>query len=560
MPWDRDRANLTVRRARHRKLGGSGSAINSASVPTARHQGASPIGPSCRVPNDPYPTSVGRQRCRSQAHATSDQRPYSRSQQLASIGSLMGAQPSTVRAVTSITALRSTLIPLALAQFICSFAGSNMNVAINSISKDLGTTVQGVQTAITLFLLFMAALMVPGSKLTDLVGRKRCFMAGLIVYGSGALLGALAPGLGMLIFGYSVLQGVGSALLIPPIYILTTILYPDIKSRARAFGVISGMAGVGAAAGPLLGGLITTAISWRVSFLFQVIVVGAIIYLGRRINDPLPPDRSRPFDVLGAVLGAVGMIFIVVAILQAGSNRGLLVLFLAAGAAVLTWFFIHIRARERAGKEPLLSTGLFRNRTANLGLVTQNTQWLMLLGLSFVVSVFLQVVRGYNAIQTGLVFTAATVGILASSAAAERWAQKYSQKTLIVTGFVVTLAGIALLLGLVSLSSNVLAFLPGLLFLGLGLGGMLTPSVNVVQSSFPEALQGEISGLSRSISNLGSSLGTAIGGTIIVLDLAHPNRSYALAVVALAIAGLIGLGAALLLPANPGQQTAPAPA
>jgi MFS family permease len=207
-----------------------------------------------------------------------------------------------------------------------------------------------------------------------------------------------------------------------------------------------------------------------------------------------------------------------------------------------------------------LSTGLFRNRTANLGLVTQNTQWLMLLGLSFVVSVFLQVVRGYNAIQTGLVFTAATVGILASSAAAERWARKYSQKTLIVTGFVVTLAGIALLLGLVSLSSNVLAFLPGLLFLGLGLGGMLTPSVNVVQSSFPEALQGEISGLSRSISNLGSSLGTAIGGTIIVLDLAHPNRSYALAVVALGIAGLIGLGAALLLPANPGQQTAPAPA
>jgi MFS family permease len=471
----------------------------------------------------------------------------------------MGAQPSTGRAATSITALRSTLIPLALAQFICSFAGSNMNVAINSISKDLGTTVQGVQTAITLFLLFMAALMVPGSKLTDLVGRKRCFMAGLIVYGSGALLGSLAPGLGTLIFGYSVLQGVGSALLIPPIYILTTILYPDIKSRARAFGVISGMAGVGAAAGPLLGGLITTAISWRVSFLFQVVVVGAIIYLGRRINDPLHADRSRSFDVLGALLGAVGMFFLVVAILQAGSNRGLLVLFLAFGAAVLTWFFIHIRARERAGKEPLLSTGLFRNRTANLGLITQNTQWLMLLGLSFVVSVFLQVVRGYNAIQTGLVFTAATVGILASSAAAERWAQKYSQKTLIVTGFVVTLAGIALLLGLVSLSSNVLAFLPGLLFLGLGLGGMLTPSVNVVQSSFPEVLQGEISGLSRSISNLGSSLGTAIGGTIIVLDLAHPNRSYALAVVALAIAGLIGLGAALLLPANPGQQAAPAP-
>jgi len=145
------------------------------------------------------------------------------------------------------------LIPLALAQFICSFAGSNMNVAINSISKDLGTNVQGVQTAITLFLLTMAALMIPGSKLTDLFGRKRCFQVGLAIYGAGAFLAALAQGLPLLILGYSAFEGVGSALLIPPVYILTTILYPDIKSRARAFGVISGLGGIGAAAGPLLG-------------------------------------------------------------------------------------------------------------------------------------------------------------------------------------------------------------------------------------------------------------------------------------------------------------------
>ncbi len=446
---------------------------------------------------------------------------------------------------------RKMLIPLALAQFICSFAGSNMNVAISSISKDLGTTVHGVQTAITLFLLFMAALMIPGSKLTDIWGRKRCFIGGLSVYGIGAVIAALAPGLGVLIVGYSAFEGVGSALLIPPVYILTTMLFDDTKSRARAFGLISGMGGIGAAAGPLIGGLITTTISWRVSFLLQAAVVGVIILLSRRIVDPLPPDPTRPFDTLGAVLSAVGMVFLVFGILQAGNNRPLLIAFLVAAAVVLLWFFLHIRARERAGREPLLSTALFHNRTSNLGLVTQNVQWLMLMGISFVVSVFLQTVRGFSAIETGLVFTAATIGILLSSMSQERLAKRFAQKTLILAGFIITLAGIGLLLGLVHVSSSVLVFLPGLFLIGLGIGTMLTPSVNIVQSAFPEEKQGEISGLSRSISNLGSSLGTAIAGTILVSDLAQGNRSYALAMISLAVVGLIGLGATLLLHAEP---------
>src|SRR3977135_3120018 len=172
--------------------------------------------------------------------------------------------------------LRKILVPLALAQFICSFAGSNMNVMITDISKDLNTTVHGVQIAITVFLLVMAALMIPGGKLTDRWGRKRCFTIGLVVYGSGAVLSAAAPGLGVVIAGYSILQGVGTALLIPPVYILTTMLFDDVESRARAFGLISGMAGIGAAAGPLLGGLIATAVSWRAAFLFQTLIVVAI--------------------------------------------------------------------------------------------------------------------------------------------------------------------------------------------------------------------------------------------------------------------------------------------
>jgi MFS family permease len=424
-----------------------------------------------------------------------------------------------------------------------------MNVMITDISTDLDTSVQGVQVAITLFLLVMAALMIPGGKLTDRWGRKRCFQLGLFIYGIGALMSAVSPGLGVLILGNSIFEGVGTALLIPPVYILTTMLFTDLRSRAKAFGLISGMGGVGAAAGPLIGGLITTAITWRAAFVFQAVVIAVIFVLGRRIEDPVAPDPTHSFDIVGAILSATGLVILVMGILAADNNLVLTVVLLAVGALVLAGFFMHVRAMERGHKEPLLSTGLFRNRTSNFALVTQNVQWLVLLGTSFTVSAYLQVVRGYNAIETGAIFTAATAGILVSSLAAERLAKKYEQRTLIMAGFVVTIAGIAVLLALVAGSPSVWAFAPGLLLIGLGVGVMLTPSVNVVQSAFPENLQGEISGLSRSVSNLGSSLGTAIAGTILVAGLT--THAYGAAMIVLAVIGLVGLAAAILLPREP---------
>jgi Na+/melibiose symporter-like transporter len=344
--------------------------------------------------------------------------------------------------------LRKVLIPLALAQFICSFAGSNMNVMINDISKDLDTTVQGVQVAITIFLL-----------------------------------------------------------------------------------------------------VLTTAISWRAAFVFQAIVVAAIVFLSRRLDDPLPADPTRPFDLLGAALSAVGLVLLVMGILAADNNVWLMIALIVAGALVLVWFFHTVRAKERAGQDPLLSTALFRNRTSNLGLVTQNIQWLLLLGASFTVAAYLQVVRGYDAIQTGVIFTAATIGILVSSLGAERLAKRYAQGTLVHAGFVLTIAGIALLIALVHGAPSAWAFAPGLLLIGLGLGTMLTPSVNIVQSSFGEERQGEISGLSRCISNLGSSLGTAIAGAILVASAS--KGGYAAAMITLAGLGLIGLAAAMFLPRRP---------
>jgi MFS family permease len=461
----------------------------------------------------------------------------------------------------------SLILPLALAQFIASYAATNMNVAISSIASDIHTTVIGVQTAITLFTLVMASLMIPGSKLTDIWGRKRCFVIGLAIYAAGALIALAAPALGVLIAGYSLFEGVGSALMIPPIYILVTVAFPDIKSRAKYFGIVSGAGGLGAAAGPLIGGLITSGISWRASFGLQALVVMSIIFMARKILDPARSGPRPGFDFIGAVWSALGLLFIVLGLLISrtygflGARKNFSIggtviipkgwispvwISIAIGALFLLWFFLHIRYGERKGRDVLIRMRMFQNRVANIGMGTQLIQWLVLQGSFFVVSVFLQQVRHFNAIETGLMMIPAIAGLLATSAAAGRFARRHTQRALIIFGFVLTAAGMGLLLALVRKDSGNLSYVPGLLLFGAGVGMMLTSSVNIVQSSFSAADQGDISGLSRSVSNLGSSLGTALVGSVLVA--AAAGYPFAAAAGLLLGFALIGLGLSVLLP------------
>ncbi len=482
-------------------------------------------------------------------------------------GHLSGVQASSAAAARPAASSGSLILPLALAQFIASYAATNMNVAISSIASDLHTTVIGVQTAITLFTLVMASLMIPGSKLTDIWGRKRCFVIGLAIYAAGAVIALAAPVLGVLIVGYSVFEGVGSALMIPPIYILVTVAYPDIKSRARYFGMVSGAGGLGAAAGPLIGGLITSAISWRASFGLQVLVVLWIIVLARKIIDPARSGRHPRFDLIGAILSALGLFFIVLGLLISrtygflGSRQNFSIdgtviipkgwispvwISVAIGALFLLWFFLHIRSGERKGRDVLIRVRMFGSRVANLGMGTQLIQWLVLQGSFFVVSVFLQQVRHFSAIDTGLMLLPAIIGLLATAAAADRLARRHTQRALIIFGFALTAAGMGLLLGLVRKTSGDLSFVPGLLLFGAGVGIMLTSSVNIVQSAFSAADQGDISGLSRSVSNLGSSLGTALVGSVLVAAAAgYPFAASAGLLLGFA---LIGLVLSVLLP------------
>src|SRR5947208_5093001 len=399
---------------------------------------------------------------------------------LASLGSqeIQTMQNTVTRAAISFWPI---VFPLALAQFVCSYAATTMNVSISSIATDLGTDVHAIQVTITFFTLTMAALMIPGSKLSDIWGRKFCLMLGLTIYGLGALIATFSQSIGLLTFGYSLLEGVGTALLIPSVYILCTVSFLDLPTRARAFGVISAAAGIGAAAGPLIGGVITTAISWRASFILQVLIVALIIVLSRSIHDPGVQGARPKFDIVGTILSAAGLVFVVLGILQSGTYGWITAsqnftigntvvipqggispvwLFVGIGALLLVGFFVWIRSREWAGKETLLHTRMFRNRSSNLGLVTQLIQWFILQGSFFVISVYLQEVLGYNAILTGLALTPTTIGVLLTGGLAGRLATRFTQRTLIWEGFVCTIAGMILLLLLGRLTSSTLASIP----------------------------------------------------------------------------------------------------
>jgi len=429
------------------------------------------------------------------------------------------------------------VIPLALGQFLCSYANSALNVSISNISADLGTTVTGVQTAITLFTLVMAALMITGSKLTDIWGRKLTFLLGILVFAVGAVIAGLSPSMGSMVVGFSLLQGIGTALLIPPVYILATVGINDLRARAAAFGIIGGAGGVGSAAGPLIGGIITSTLSWRATFGSEVLLALVILVLSRKVVD-VPFIGTKPkLDFVGVFLSAAAMAFLVFGVMQAGDYGWLQARqdFVIAGRVLIPqggispviplvvvgligfWlFFRHIRGREEAGKEPLVHLRVLRSGITNIGLITQNVQWFVLLGSSFVIAVYFQVARANSAIETGLLMTPATIGVLIASLRIQNIVKRRPGRQVLTLGFSVAALGILLLLLAAMLVQNDWALAPGLFVFGLGMGAILPASVTLVQSSMPEEDQSEISGVSRSVSNLGSSLGTAVAGAVMV--------------------------------------------
>jgi MFS family permease len=427
---------------------------------------------------------------------------------------------------------------LAAAQFVMVLDSSVMNVSISQIVADLDTTIQGVQLAITAYTLVMAALMLAGAKLGDILGRDRAFALGLAIYGLGSFTTALSPNLTVLLIGWSFVEGVGAALVIPAIVSLIAGTYSG-PQRALAFGIVGGVAGAAIAAGPLIGGWVTTEFSWRYVFAGEVVIVAVILLVRRRIP-PSPAVGQRPrLDLVGVALSALGLGLAVYGILKSSSwgwiePLGALTIggteitpfgfsavpfLILAGLGCLAAFGIWEERRERAGRDTLLDRSLLKIVPLRAGLLTLMMQQLILLGTFFVLPVYLQVVLGLDAFETGKRLFPMSVTMFVAAMLGPKLAAGLAPKRVAQMGLGALVVASVVLLGTIDVELNRPEFGLALALFGVGAGLLLSQLGNVIMSSVDPAKTNEAGGLQGTAQNLGASLGTALIGSVLILSL-----------------------------------------
>jgi MFS family permease len=423
------------------------------------------------------------------------------------------------------------LFTLASGQFLMTLDSSVMNVSIATVAKDVGTTVTGIQGAITAYTLVMAALMITGAKIGAIIGRKRAFAIGCVIYGCGSLTTSLAQSLPVLLFGWSFLEGVGAALIMPAIVALVAGNFPA-ERRPAAYGLVAAAGAVAVAVGPLIGGFCTTYFSWRWVFAGEVIVVLAILLLTRRIADA--PVEERPqLDIVGAVLSALGLGLLVFGVLRSSewgwiqpktggpSWAGLSpTIWLIIGGLFVIWVFFRWQARrESHGQEPLVRTAMLRNRQLTGGLTMFFFQFLIQAGFFFVVPLFLSVALGLSAIDTGIRLLPLSVTLLAAAIGIPKLFPQVSPRLVVRLGLLSLLAGTVVLLGGLDADAGAeIVFVP-MLLVGLGIGALASQLGAVTVSAVPDDQSPEVGGVQNTMTNLGASLGTALAGSLLIATL-----------------------------------------
>jgi MFS family permease len=431
------------------------------------------------------------------------------------------------------------MIILASAQFIMVLDSSVMNVAISQIVEDLDTTIQGVQTAITLYTLVMAAFMLLGAKLGDILGRNRAFAIGLAIYGVGSLTTALSPNLAVLLAGWSGVEGFGAVLVIPAIAALTAANYEG-HDRALAYALLGGIAAIAVAAGPLIGGWVTTEFTWRYVFAAETVVVMLILLVRGHIA-PAPRAARRPqLDIVGVGMSSAGLGLIVFAILRSSvwgfvqprtpptigdteiTPLGLSVVpFMVLGGLALLWAFVAWQERRgRVGRDQLLDTSLLGISQLRAGLSTLVGQQLVLMGTFFVIPVYLQVLLGLDAFETGKRLLPLSVAMLVFALLGPRIAGRRSPRVVARIGLVAISIGAIVMLATLDVTLNATGFKFALSLIGAGAGLLASQLGNVIMSAVSPSKTSEAGGLQGTAQNLGSSLGTAIIGAVLLGSLA----------------------------------------
>jgi len=437
---------------------------------------------------------------------------------------------TTAAAAPSTRAAGATLVLLTLAsgQFLMTLDSSVMNVSIATVAKDVGTTVTGIQGAITAYTLVMATLMITGAKVGAMIGRKRAFAIGCVIYGCGSLTTSVAQSLPVLLFGWSFLEGVGAALILPAIVALVAGNFP-VERRPAAYGLVAAAGAIAVAVGPLIGGFCTTYFSWRWVFAGEVVIVIAILALTRRIADAPVEERPR-LDLVGAALSALGLGLLVFGVLRssewgwiqpkpggtswAGLSPTMWLVLL--GLFVLWLFFRWEARREAAGKDPLVRPAMLANKQLSGGLVMFFFQYLAQAGLFFVVPLYLSVCLGLSALATGARLLPLSVTLLIAAIGIPRLLPAVSPRLVVRSGLFALLLGTVVLLATLDADSGPEVVFVPMLLIGLGIGALASQLGAVTVSAVPDDQSPEVGGVQNTMTNLGASLGTALAGSVML--------------------------------------------
>jgi MFS family permease len=420
------------------------------------------------------------------------------------------------------------LLTLASGQFVMALDTTVMNTAIATVADDLGTTVTGIQTAITLYTLVMASLMITGGKLGEILGRKRAFSIGCVVYAIGSLTTALAPNLTVLIIGWSCLEGLGAVLIMPAIVALVASNFAK-PERPRAYGLVAAAGAIAAALGPVIGGAFTTYASWRWVFAGEVLIVLVILVLARRVADP-PPEEGVRLDPVGTALSAVGLGLIVLGVLRSGTwgfvqpkpeapewlGLSPVIWLVLAGGVVLALFLWWENRRLRRGEAALMDPMLLRNVQLRSGVTSFLFMFLIQAGIFFVVPLFLSVSLGLSAVETGVRLLPLSLTLLLFAVGVPKLFPNASPRRVINLGFMALFAGLALLVALLEVGADPEIVTWPLLLAGSGLGAMASQLGSVTVSAVPDEKSGEVGGLQNTGTQLGASIGTALAGAVLI--------------------------------------------
>ncbi len=426
----------------------------------------------------------------------------------------------------------SALVALATAQFVMVLDQSVMNVSISTLVEEFDTTVTTIQAVITFYCLVMAMFMLTGAKIGDMIGRRRAFVIGLVIYGFGSALTAVSQSVAVLTLGWSVLEGIGAALVLPAMAALIAGNFEG-DQRKVAYAVIGGVAGAGIAIGPILGGWATTELSWRVVFAGEVVLVIFILVMTSKVGDALREGPKLRLDFVGTVLSASALGAIVLGTLQSSTWGWIepkdspiepfgfsLTLFVIAAGALLVWAFVRWqRHRESTGNDPLVHLDLLKIAPLKSGLIGLLSQNLILMGIFFVVPLYLQVVLGFNALDTGLKMLPVSVAMFIASIVGSRLSTRFSVRGIVRTGLALVTLAAVVLMSTVNAELDESSFAWAMALLGVGMGLLASQLGNVVQSSVDSSGRAEAGGLQYTGQQLGSSLGVALIGAIVLSGL-----------------------------------------